>query len=132
MQTEKQKKQIIKWADWRQRLGLSVAEFDALTPFELDCEIEAYCQRIEDEQRAKSAYFDNISTLLDLHLARIAMLVNGVGKVEYKDTKFDDFILIKKPEPKQKTISKKAIDFDARTTAAAIQLLKEQGIPYGS
>jgi len=137
MQTEKQKAQLIKWAEWRQKLGLSIAEFDALTPFEVQCELEA-AQNIELEKwREKIALRDSLSELLDIHLARIAMLLNGAGKMEYKDATFESFLLLQKnleqkdEQKKPQKMTKKALEFDAKITAMAIEILKRKGIPYG-
>lgn len=53
----------------RQKLGLQPSEYNALTPFEIKCELEAL-KIIENERK-------NVFKLIDEHLARIELLLNG-------------------------------------------------------
>ena len=63
----------------RQMLGLSIAEYEALTPFEVACELKA--------AEILRKFGDLRLQILDEHLARLEILANGyqckgMGKVE--------------------------------------------------
>lgn len=67
----------------RQILGLSIAEYEALTPFEVACELKA----AEILRKFKDLRFQ----ILDEHLARLEILANGY---QFKDLKrVEDFRL---------------------------------------
>lgn len=75
----------------RQKLGLSKTEYDALSPFEIKCELEAL-KYIEREKQ-------NIIEALDEHFARLEILANGYNFTELKSTA--DFRIFKRNQSKE-------------------------------
>lgn len=100
----------------RQTLGLSVSEYNALTPFEIACELEA--QRIlgSDNERLFNAL-----KLLDLHLSTIEILLNGFKFPNAKT--LADFRLLK--DERQKKPSKKTIEKRISEVSAVLKLADE-------
>lgn len=92
--TKESVKQYLVSSAWeRQKLGLSKAEYDALSPFEIKCELEAL-KYIEQE---KQSLFE----ILDEHFARLEILANGYSFTDLKST--SDFRILKRNQ--SKTIS---------------------------
>lgn len=87
---ESVKQHLISSAWERQKLGLSKSEYDALSPFEIQCELEAL-KFIEKEKR-------QILEILDYHLSRLELLANGYSFTEL--TSIDDFRLLKTEKEK--------------------------------
>lgn len=78
----------------RQRLGLTKSEYDALTPFEISCELKAL-EIINAENRARFEIFDD-------HMARIALMLNGYAFPELKTVQDFRMVLRKKEKPEGK------------------------------
>lgn len=84
--TKESVRQFLISSAWeRQKLGLSKTEYDALTPFEIKCELEAL-KFIEQER-------NNIVEVLDEHFARLEILANGYNFSDLKTT--EDFRIFK-------------------------------------
>jgi hypothetical protein len=84
--TKESIKQYLISSAWeRQKLGLTKTEYDALTPFEIKCELEAL-KFIEQEK-------NNIVEVLDEHFARLEILANGYNFADLKTT--EDFRIFK-------------------------------------
>lgn len=94
------KKSIREWlisaALERQILGLSPAEYNALTPSEISAELEA--AKILERRR------DSFIEMLDEHFARLELLLNGYTFPDAKNT--EDFRILKRrtstPSEKQR------------------------------
>ena len=84
--TKESIKQYLVSSAWeRQKLGLTKTEYDALTPFEIKCELEAL-KFIEREK-------NNLVEILDEHFARLEILANGYNFADLKTT--EDFRIFK-------------------------------------
>ena len=108
MQGESQKrpdaKSVKHWlisAAWeRQRLGLSPAEYNALTPLQIQCELEvADC--IERKR-------NQIVELIDEHFARLEFLANGFYFPDLKS--IEDFKILKTKKTKKISNRQKKIN----------------------
>lgn len=99
-------------------MGLSIAEYNALTPLELRAELEA-CRKIEEAGRTR---LDFQNKLFDAHCATIEMLIHNA---HYKrSARIVEFKLI---EEKQKTISMEVMNFNVRMLALAQANLRKKG-----
>jgi hypothetical protein len=79
-------KQVLISSAWeRQKLGLSKTEYDALSPFEIKCELEAL-NIIQEEKK-------QILQIIDEHFARLELLANGFSFSGCKTV--DDFKILK-------------------------------------
>lgn len=87
---ESVKQHLISSAWERQKLGLSKSEYDALSPFEIQCELEAL-KYIEKEKQ-------QFLEILDYHLSRLSILANGYSFTELKSV--EDFRLLKTEKEK--------------------------------
>lgn len=78
----------------RQMLGLSPAEYNALTPSEISAELEA----AKILERRRESFFE----MFDEHLARLELLANGYTFPDAKST--EDFRILKRrtPAPSEK------------------------------
>jgi hypothetical protein len=84
--TKESVRQYLVSSAWeRQKLGLTKTEYDALTPFEIKCELEAL-KFIEREK-------NNLVEILDEHFARLEILANGYIFADLKTT--EDFRIFK-------------------------------------
>lgn len=89
--TKESIKQYLVSSAWeRQKLGLSKAEYDALTPFEIKCELEALKFIEQEKQR--------LIEVLDEHFARLEILANGYNFTDLKSTA--DFRIFKRNQNK--------------------------------
>lgn len=77
----------------RQMLGLSIAEYSALTPLEIDCELKAHALLQKQKETLLRA--------LDEHLARLEILANGYNFPTVSSAQ-DFRIFPDKPAPKPK------------------------------
>lgn len=90
--TKESIKQYLISSAWeRQKLGLSKSEYDALSPFEIMCELEAL-KYIEKE---KQSFIE----ILDEHFARLEILANGYNFTDLKSTA--DFRIFKRNQSKE-------------------------------
>lgn len=86
MKSATERAEWLKNCAWeRQKLGLSVAEYNSLTPFEIKCELEAL-KEIESERKT-------LLKLIDEHLSRIEILLNGFNFPSVKT--IDDLRMLK-------------------------------------
>ena len=84
--TKESVRQFLISSAWeRQKLGLTKTEYDALSPFEIKCELEAL-KFIEQEK-------SNMLEILDEHFARIEILLNGYNFSELNS--ISDFRIFK-------------------------------------
>lgn len=86
---------LVSAAHERQRLGLAKSEYEALTPFEISCELEAR----ELLDRAERFRLE----VLDIHLARISLILNGY---QFPGLKSIDDCRLFKPEMRAKPAKK--------------------------
>ena len=94
--TKESVRQFLISSAWeRRKLGLTKTEYDALTPFEIKCELEAL-KFIEQEK-------NNMLEILDEHFARIEILLNGYNFSELNS--ISDFRIFK--PKKNKPVSDK-------------------------
>lgn len=90
--TKESIKQYLISSAWeRQKLGLSKSEYDALSPFEIKCELEAL-KYIEKEKQS-------LIEILDEHFARLEILANGYNFTDLKSTA--DFRIFKRNQSKE-------------------------------
>ena len=87
---ESLKNYLISSAYERQKLGLTKNEYDALSPFEIKCEIEAL-KIIEQEKQ-------NLFEILDEHFSRLEILLNGYNFTDLKSVQ--DFRILKTEKTK--------------------------------
>lgn len=89
--TKESVKQYLISSAWeRQKLGLSKSEYDALSPFEILCELEA----LKIIEKEKQQFLE----ILDYHLSRLSILANGYSFTELKSV--EDFRLLKTEKEK--------------------------------
>ena len=103
----------------RQKLGLSIAEYNALTPREVEIELKA-CRELEDIRREETKY---LARLIDEHLAYLECLFfNRYGKRAYD---VDEFVLTRKK--KQQQVSPELVAFNIKIRARAQERLRKKG-----
>lgn len=88
-------------AAWeRQRLGLSPAEYNALTPLQIQCELE-----VANELEIRR---NQIVELIDEHFARLEFLANGFYFPDLKS--IEDFRILKREKTKRISNRQKKIN----------------------
>lgn len=102
----------------RQRLGLSIAEYNALTPREIEIELKA-CRELEDIRREETNY---LARLIDTHFAVLECLYYNTKC--RRPRRVDDFALIR--QHKQQ-LSTDLVAFDAQIRARAQERLRKKG-----
>lgn len=133
--TKESIKQYLIASAWeRQKLGLSKAEYDALSPFEIKCELEAL-KFIEQEKQ-------NLIEVLDEHFARLEILANGYNFTDLKTTA--DFRILKRNQNKnisdrqRKNNNKKNFEMAMKLKALQEKIkakrdeIRSKGKSYGS
>lgn len=99
-------------------MGLGVSEFGALTPREIDIELEVFRERERD--RAQEEEFK--IRLFDAHMATLEMLVHNANFK--RALKVSDFKLLQ--DRKRANVSEEVLAFDARIRAEAQAKLREK------
>ena len=97
---------------------MSVSEFGALTPREIDIELEVFRERERD--RAQEEEFK--IRLFDAHMATLEMLVHNANFK--RALKVSDFKLLR--DKKRANVSEETLAFDARLRAEAQAKLREK------
>lgn len=95
-------------------MGLSISEFDRLTPAETQAELDEARERERERERARQSEKKFLAELIDEHLATLEMIVYNAN---YRHTlKLTDFKRIADPKKK---MSAELLAFDARLRAKA-------------
>lgn len=109
---------FVRWRAWaRQTLGLSLAEFGALTPREIEIELETAAEI----RRRQEAGEDFRLRLFDAHMAALEMLVHNANY--RRPLKTEDFKLLRDTKPK---LSPEVVAFDAKLRAEAQERLRRK------
>lgn len=95
-------------AQARQTLGLTLSDFDRMTPAEIEAELEIACKR-EDAERAER---ETLLRLIDTHFATMETLFYNANFRH--SAKLADFKLLKDPA---RNISAGVLAFDAKLRA---------------
>ena len=108
---------FLKWRAWvRQTLGISISEFESLTPHEIDMEL------IVAEKIKEKKFFDFILKLVDSHFATLECIIYNSN---YKyPAKIEDFKLLR---DKIKKFAPVIMALDAKLKAAAQERIKKKG-----
>ena len=102
---------FVKWRAWaRQTLGLSLEEFGALTPREIEIELETAAEI----RKARDAEENFRLRLFDAHMAALEMLVHNANY--RRPLKTENFRLLRDAKPK---LSPEVAAFDAKLRAEA-------------
>lgn len=99
-------------------MGLSVSEFGALTPREIEIEVEV----AREKSRAEAAEEEFKVRLFDAHMATLEMLVHNANFK--RALKVSDFKLLR--DKKRANVSEEVIAFDAKIRAEAQASLREK------
>ncbi len=99
-------------------MGLSISEFGALTPREIEIELEA----AREKAREDAAEEEFRLRLFDAHMATLEMLVHNANFK--RALKVSDFKLLR--DRKRANVSEEVIAFDARISAEAQAKVREK------
>ena len=109
---------VVRWRAWaRQTLGLSLGEFGALTPREIEIELEIAAEI----RRRQEAGEDFRLRLFDAHMAALEMLVHNANY--RRPLKTEDFKLLRDTKPK---LSPEVVAFDAKLRAEAQERVRRK------
>lgn len=99
-------------------MGLSISEFGALTPREIEIELEA----VREKAREEASEEEFRLRLFDAHMATLEMLVHNANFK--RALKVSDFKLLR--DKKRVNVSEETLAFDARIRAEAQAKLREK------
>ena len=109
---------FVKWRAWaRQTLGLSLEEFGALTPREIEIELETAAEI----RKARDAEENFRLRLFDAHMAALEMLVHNANY--RRPLKTEDFKLLQETKPK---LSPEVVALDAKLRAEAQERIRKK------
>ena len=99
----------MRWRAWaRQTLGLSLSEFERLTPAEIEAETKVAEERRESERGEREL----LARIIDTHFATVELLLHNAN---FKHpAKLSDFKLLRDPK---RDISPQLLAFDAKLRA---------------
>lgn len=120
MEAGRQKKidSFVRWRAWaRQTLGLTLSEFERLTPREIDIELEVS----EEIRRRRDGEADFLLRLLDAHMSTLETITYNAS---YKrPMKVEDFKLLRE---KKKEFPPELVALDAKLRAQAQERIRQK------